>query len=71
MTNPTILTLNCRFARRFNRKFEYRTVANVKIFGLDWCNDGTRIREILNQFKPVGEGWAISGYALINNTKED
>lgn len=63
------MKINCGFCRkRENGKgYEHKNVTGIEVAGLDFRADGQAIREELMRHKPEGEGWSITGYALVSD----
>lgn len=60
-----LMTINCGFNRKSERGIEHKNVTGIKISGLCWETDCELIRQELMKHRPEGDGWAISGYALV------
>jgi len=69
-----MITVNCGFSRKVRRPhkrtiIEHKNVTGIKL-PLEWdCGDHSAIRRALMIHAPAGDGWGISGYALV--TPED
>lgn len=61
------MKINCGFARRKEneRKYEFRNVVNIEINMPYTKDNGPEIRKELMKYKPDGDGWCITGYAII------
>ena len=62
-----MITVNCGWIRKVGRKWERKNTVGIKIDLPKevWEGDQAAIREELYNHRPDGEGWTLSGYALI------
>ena len=62
------MIINCGFCRSAKgtrrRRYEHRNVRGIKVDGIAW-EDGPAIRAALMTHRPHGDGWEITGYALV------
>ena len=62
-----MITVNCGWVRKAGRKWEHKNTVGIRIDLPKevWEGDHATIREAIYKHRPEGDGWSLTGYALV------